>query len=125
MTFCGFLGRLLAAFLLSCLLVVLTGGGLVWVLLFFFTPVGSGLALLLFAPIEILAYKLRVRWLGFLLMPPTGAAAPWVVSFFRNNPNYTDGLSQLCLLGAGIGVLWVAASLAVIFLPPLPSWTRD
>ena len=120
MTFSGFLGRLLASFLLSVLLVVVSGGGLIWVLLFFFTPVGAGLALMLFAPIEILAHKLKVRWLGFVLIPPAGAAAPWIVSFFRKNPNYSDGLSQLCVLGAGIGVVWVLASLAVIFFTAPP-----
>lgn len=119
MSISGFIARLVIGVMLGILLVILSGGGILWVLLFFFTPVGLGCAVVL-APIEMLANRLKHRWIGLLAIPPAGAAIPWIVSLVDDNPNFQAGIGQLSVMGAAMGVFWVLSSLITLLFTAPP-----
>lgn len=66
------------------------------------TPAGFACAII-FTPIEILANRVKRRWVAFTLIQPVGGALPWIVSLVHRNPDFQSGPVQVSFFGAVTG----------------------
>ncbi|MDE1994616.1 MAG: hypothetical protein KGI75_19075 [Rhizobiaceae bacterium] len=123
MSFGGILGRIAIQLLLSVAVIAFNGGGILFMFVIVCGVPCAFISMLVFAPIEYIASRFRVRWLALILIPLLAAALPWTRYFsVQDHRNFFAAIGGLTWISGLFGLSWSASSLLVLWLaqPPLP-----